>query len=263
MNKIKELEKENKELKKLIEEYKYKYYEKGLVTYIYVYQLTNNEIINDETNNDDYHDYYGFRKEIKNKILKTKNKKYKNYNIKLKELINIFYNKFFLTNIINLLKDDENINKYINKYYYTLLEIHSNDYIYTSGAEPFNDLNERTDIIEYLLKYYNITSEDIDNEILKQQIVINIKNYVLKNIMKDIEYNFERKNKIFNFEKKNNVLDYNFEFELLISKDELLDLIVKYLNNHDIKNKFDINYLENYDIKKIIDNWCLYIKKKY
>ena len=247
-NKIKELEEENdvNKLKELVEDYKYKYYNNSLCGMNYIKSILDFDKIKDD---DDFKDV------IKNKILKTKNKIYKEYHISIKILIDIFLCKFCSYEIIDLLHNDDDINKFIERYYDTLLDISANNYMSCEGAEPFDDENDRNKIIDYLINYFNITSKDIDDVVLKEYITYIIKNYILSKI-KSHYY----KNELFDEIKLLNCYN-SVRIKYTNLKDELLNNIINYLNEHNINIKdFNINYLENEEIKKFVDNYLNEVK---
>ena len=162
-NKNKKIIKENDDLKnkiKELEKYKYKYYKNrlcGLNKVNYIYDF--------EEMYDRYESYSkDYKNIVKNKILNTKNEKYKKYNIPIEELIDIFLCQFGSYDIFDLLNNnDDEIENFFNKF--SLSDISANNYMSCEGAEPFNDEYDRSEIIKYLLDYFNITSKDIDDVI--------------------------------------------------------------------------------------------------
>ena len=230
-NKIKKLEKEinelkeeNKKLKKENNDYKYKYYENSLCGVEHIYGiLDEDEIYNNFVNN------------IKDKILKTNNNIYKKYNITIENLIDLFLDKFCNYKILDLLHNNDDINDFIENYHNILSVISANNYMSCQGADSFNDKkNNRIEIINYLIDYFNITFEDIDEIVLKKYIKTIINDYMLSK---------------------------NINIRIRCNEHKLFDNIINYINKHNINIKeININSLEN-KVKKLIDDYLNEVKK--
>lgn len=235
-----------------LKEYKYKYYDECLYNIKNINELLFIDNYNEEDNIKQFKKKY--KDKIKNKILETKNNIYEKYNITIDNLSDIFLYLFFSFDILKLLNNDNNINKFIDEYKREF------SYIYYTDYNHFNTLDNT---IEELYKYYKITSKDINNEVLKEYIRINILNNILKytenhkNITKYLEY---KKILFLNIDK---IMEYSEDYKILKLRNNLLNDILQYLNKQNIKDKFNVNYLEDININEIIDNYIKQLKELF
>jgi len=198
-NKINNLENENyiNELKDLVEEYKYKYYEQSLYGYTKLNDLLyNSEVIDREKeflnenfykwkkyiiiNNNDIYNKLNiiYNYDIKNDINNNENEHYyfdKNENkyyfdeyineddIIQNKFINIFLDEILKYNVLDILKTEENIEDFLSKFKIDLAEIHYH------GVNEYYYIDNKLEIFDYLIEYIDLNDifENINDKMLE------------------------------------------------------------------------------------------------